>query len=69
MQNIVLKVDGMTCSHCENRIKKAVTNLTGVSNIVVNLAEKTVTVDSNPSLISEAQIRETIQKVGYDIVS
>ena len=69
MQNIVFKVEGMSCSHCENRIKKAVTNLTGVSNIVVNLAEKTVTVDSNPSLISETQIRQTIEHAGYDVVS
>lgn len=69
MQNIVFKVEGMSCAHCENRIKKAITNLTGVSNVVVSLDDKTVTVDSNPSLISEIQIRETIEHAGYDVVS
>ena len=69
MQNVVFKVEGMTCAHCQNRIKKAITNLTGVSNVVVNLEDKTVIIDSNPSLISELQLRETIEHAGYDVVS
>ncbi len=69
MQNIVFKVEGMSCSQCENRIKKAITNLTGVSNVVVSLTDNTVTVDSNPTLISELQIRKTIEHAGYDVVS
>jgi copper chaperone len=69
MQNIVFKVEGMSCSHCENRIKKAISNLTGVSNVVVSLPDKSVTVDFNPSLITESQIRETIEDAGYDVIS
>lgn len=69
MQNIVFKVEGMSCSHCENRIIKAISNLTGVNNVTVSLADKTVTVDADPSTISELQIRETIEHAGYDVVS
>lgn len=69
MQNIVFKVEGMSCSHCENRIKKAVGNLTGVNNVTVSLGDKTVTVDHDASLINENKIRETIEHEGYDVVS
>ncbi|NMA25436.1 MAG: heavy-metal-associated domain-containing protein [Clostridiales bacterium] len=69
MQNIILKVEGMSCSHCENRIKKAVGSLTGVGSVQVNLADKTVTVELDPSLIAETKIRETIEHEGYDVIS
>lgn len=69
MQNIILKVDGMSCSHCENRIKKAVGGLTGVGGVKVSLADKTVSVDYDPSLIAETKIRETIEHEGYDVIS
>lgn len=69
MQNIIFKVEGMSCSHCENRVKKAVGHLTGVVSVHVSLADKTVAVDHDPTVISEIKIRETIEHEGYDVVS
>lgn len=69
MQNIVLKVEGMSCGHCENRVKKAVGNLTGVSDVQVSLAEKTVTVSFDPTVTADIKIKETIEQAGYDVVS
>jgi copper chaperone len=69
MQNIVLKVEGMSCSHCENRIKKAVGKLTGVSGVNVSLQDKTVSIDLDPTLIDPVKIRQTIEYEGYDVVS
>ncbi len=69
MQSITFKVEGMSCSHCENRVKKAVGNLTGVGSVNVSLADKTVTVELDPSLIAETKIRETIEHEGYDVIS
>lgn len=69
MQNIVFKVEGMSCSHCENRIKKAVGHLTGVSNVSVSLQDKTVSVDLDPELLDPIKIRQTIEHEGYDVVS
>ncbi len=67
MTRLVLKVEGMSCSHCENRVKKAVGALSGVSGVDVNLAEKTVTVQLDPAAVSEKQIRDTIQDQGYEV--
>lgn len=69
MQNIVYKVEGMSCSHCENRVKKAVGSLTGVLSVSVSLTEKTVSIGFDPSVISDIKIRETIEHEGYDVVS
>lgn len=69
MQNIVYKVEGMSCSHCENRVKKAVGSLTGVLNVSVSLSDKSVNVGFDPSVISDIKIRETIEHEGYDVVS
>lgn len=69
MQNIVFKVEGMSCSHCENRVKKAVGNLTGVSGVAVSLQDKTVSIDLDPTVIDPIKIRQTIEHEGYDVVS
>ena len=69
MQNIIFKVEGMSCAHCENRVKKAVGNLTGVGSVAVSLADKSVAVDFDPSLIADTKIKETIEHEGYDVVS
>lgn len=62
-----LSVEGMSCSHCENAIKKSVGALNGVSNVTVDLKEKKVIVEFDPELISIDIIRDTIEDQGYDV--
>jgi copper chaperone len=68
MSSIVLKVEGMSCSHCENRVKKAVGGLDGVRSVSVSLEDKTVTVELDSSAVTEQQIKEAIEEQGYDVV-
>lgn len=65
MKNIILNVDGMSCMHCENRVKKAVSALSGVSSVQVSLEGKTVAVEFDPAVVEEEQIKEAIQEQGY----
>ncbi len=69
MENVILKVEGMSCSHCENAVKKAVGGLKGVDQVSVSLEGKTVTVDFDASLVSPENIKEAIEDQGYDVVS
>lgn len=62
-----LSVEDMSCSHCENAIKKSVGALNGVSNVTVDLKEKKVIVEFDPELISIDIIRDTIEDQGYDV--
>ena len=44
MKNIEIKVEGMMCSGCENRVKNALENIQGVQNVVADHKAKKVEV-------------------------
>lgn len=67
MQELILHVDGMMCSHCEARVTKAVSELAGVQSTAVNLSDKTVTVTFDPAAVTAQQIRDAITEQGYDV--
>jgi copper chaperone len=68
MENVVINVEGMSCSHCENAVKKAVGSLEGVEKVTVSLEGKTATVDYDASKVSLDAIKEAIEDQGYDVV-
>lgn len=63
-----IKVEGMSCSHCENSVKKAVGALNGVDKVSVDLAGKKVTVEFDPEKVTGKQIFDAIEDQGYDVV-
>lgn len=66
MQNVTLKVEGMSCGHCVNSVEGALKEI-GASG-KVNLAEKTVQVEYDESKLSLDSITEAIEEQGYDVV-
>lgn len=68
MAKTILNVNGMSCSHCEKAIIKAVSALSGVSKVSVDLAVKTVTVDDQAGLVGPADFKDAIEDHRYDIV-
>ncbi|NLU51536.1 MAG: copper chaperone CopZ [Clostridiaceae bacterium] len=68
MDRTVLNVEGMSCSHCVNAIKKAVGALDGVSTVTVDLKGKTVTVEFDGSKVSLDRIKTEIEDQGYEVV-
>lgn len=67
MEKIVLKVEGMSCAHCERAVGEAVSALPGVSQAQVDLAGGTVTITYDPAAAAPAQMREAIEEAGYDV--
>ncbi|MCR4437192.1 MAG: copper chaperone CopZ [Clostridiales bacterium] len=63
----ILSVEGMSCSHCENAVKKAVGALSGVDSVAVDLKGKKVTVDYDPGKVTVDTIKEAIEDQGYDV--
>jgi copper chaperone CopZ len=68
MEKAVLRVDGMTCSHCKMAVEKALKNVPGVSGAVVDLAAKTATVDYEPGRATPAGLEEAVVAAGYSVV-
>lgn len=62
-----LIVEGMSCSHCENSVKKAVGALNGVDSVAVDLKSKKVTVEYDVERVSLDTIKDTIEDQGYDV--
>ncbi|WP_042275741.1 heavy-metal-associated domain-containing protein [[Clostridium] dakarense] len=62
-----LLVDGMTCGHCVNHLKTALTeDIEGVKVIEVSLEDKCAIVDMNEN-VSKSALKEVIEEVGYEL--
>lgn len=68
MEKVILKVEGMSCMHCENAVKNSVGELEGVSSVVVDLKGKTATVEYETSQVTLENIKNAIEDQGYDVI-
>ena len=57
-----LKVDGMTCSHCERAVKEALEDVNGVETVDVNLNEGIARVTGGADV---ALLIAAIEEEGY----
>ncbi|WP_312092591.1 copper chaperone CopZ [Niallia sp.] len=67
MENVTLKVEGMSCNHCVKAVEGSVGELAGVSTVKVNLKEGLVDVAFNANEVALETIKETIDEQGYDV--
>lgn len=67
MEQLTLKVEGMSCGHCVNAIESSVKELNGVEKVKVQLAEGTVEVTIDSSAITLKDIVAVIEDQGYDV--
>lgn len=62
-----LKIEGMTCSACANRIERFVRKLDGINEANVNFAVETLNVDFDENKITCDDIENTVVKCGYKV--
>ena len=62
-----LIVEGMSCNHCVESIKKAVGVLNGVEKVDIDLEAKKVIVEFVPEKVSLDTIKGTIEDQGFDV--
>lgn len=67
MINKVIKVDGMSCDHCNNTIESALAKINGVRTAEVDLDKNEVRVDYNDELVSTKDLHDAIEDQGYDV--
>ncbi|MEE3397075.1 MAG: HAD-IC family P-type ATPase, partial [Succiniclasticum sp.] len=63
----VLKVEGMTCAHCQKHVTNALAKLDGVTAVDVSLEAKTATVKADRD-IPVAEFEKAITDAGYELV-
>jgi len=67
MEQLTLKVEGMSCGHCVNSIEGSLKELNGVEQVKVQLAEGTVEVSIDSSVVTLKDIVAVIEDQGYDV--
>jgi len=67
MKQLELKVSGMTCTGCEQRIAKALSRLEGVVRSTANHQTGQVRVVFDTARISEQAVRSVIEQTGYEV--
>ncbi|MCL6570824.1 MAG: heavy metal translocating P-type ATPase [Bacillus sp. (in: Bacteria)] len=60
-----LKIEGMTCAACANRIEKVTSKLDGVLESNVNYATEKLTISFEPSMVRVSDIKKAVEKAGY----
>jgi copper chaperone CopZ len=58
-------VTGMSCEHCAASIKEEVSEVPGVSEVVVDLAANTVTVHGTD--LDDERLRAAVVEAGYGV--
>ena len=63
MNILQYRVEGMTCDHCKATVEKGLKDLEGVTEVIADRANNQVSVQAET--VSDNQIREAIEKMGY----
>lgn len=61
-----IKVEGMSCGHCQMRVKKAVEAVEGVQKADVNLQSKQVVIEYDEGKANLEKVKAAIKEVGYE---
>ena len=68
MQQLELHVTGMTCTACEQRIQRALTQVSGVVRSTADHRAARVKVVFDPGRTSAAEVQTRITQAGYEVV-
>lgn len=67
MKETIVKVNGMVCEGCENRVKNALSMIDGIESVEASHKTGIVKVISNKE-IKNSVIEETIDDLGFEAV-
>ena len=60
-----VKISGMRCQHCVNSTRQALEAIAGVSNVSIDLDKGEASFEGDVSIET---IKETISKIGFEVV-
>ena len=66
MAQEIIKVEGMSCMHCQLGVKKAVEAVEGVKRADVNLQTKQVTIEYEEGKVNLEDVKAAIRETGYE---
>ena len=67
MKETIIKVKGMVCNGCENRVQNALKNIEGVEDVKADHNNGIVTVTSKEE-VTKNVMEEKIEDIGFEVV-
>ncbi len=68
MNKETIKISGMTCAACAQRVQKAVSKIDGIANANVNFATEKLSVEFDEQIASIPAIKDAVENAGYGVV-
>ena len=65
MKEIKLKIEGMHCAGCSNRLEKILNNVDGIESAKVSLEEKSADIKYNEEEVEINTILQEIEDAGF----
>jgi len=57
-------VEGMSCKNCKTHVEKAIKEITGIDDVIVDLANGQVRISGDK--IDLLQVKQSVERAGYD---
>ena len=67
MKETIIKVKGMMCGGCENRVKNTLSELADIESVEASFSEEIVKVISNKEIDIDI-IKEKIEDLGFEVI-
>ena len=64
-----LRIGGMSCAACKDKIERKLRNTAGVNSAQVNFNTASVDISYDPAIVSHKDIEQVIEKLGYQVLS
>ncbi len=63
----LLNIEGMSCGHCTMHVKSALSEVSGVTKVEVDLLKKTAMVEGEG--FNETALKAAVKEAGYQVTS
>ncbi len=62
-----INIEGMTCGHCVESVTKALEGLTGVSEVSVELEDKSAELSYDEAKVGLSEITKAVEDAGFTV--
>lgn len=69
MEKAIYQLEPLTCPSCIKKIETTLTKTAGIDSVKVLFNTSKVKTEYNESAIESSEIKEVIQKLGYQVLS
>ena len=67
MENVTLKINGMTCEHCVRAVTSAISSISGTSDVSVSLKDGSASFSCDPAKTDMETVKAAIIEEGYTV--